>query len=114
MLCERLGKTPVDLGDRAGYVVNHLLLPYLNSAMRMLESRDLSLAEVDAAVERGFGYPMGPFALLDTIGLDVSPAIQQRLHEEFDEPSLTPATLLEQLVDLGHLGRKTGMGLRAY
>ncbi|WP_420169633.1 3-hydroxyacyl-CoA dehydrogenase family protein [Streptomyces violaceoruber] len=114
MLCERLGKTPVELGDRAGYVVNYLLLPYLNSAMRMLESRDLSLAEVDAAVERGFGYPMGPFALLDTIGLDVSLAIQQRLHEEFDEPSLAPATLLEQLVDLGHLGRKTGMGLRAY
>ncbi|RKN04696.1 3-hydroxyacyl-CoA dehydrogenase family protein [Streptomyces radicis] len=113
-LCLRLRKTPVVCGDRAGYIVNFLLLPYLNSAMRNLEHSDVSLIEVDAAVERGFGYPMGPFALLDTIGLDVSLAIQRRLHEEFDEPGLAPATLLEQLVDLGHLGRKAGKGLRVY
>ncbi|MGV9317012.1 3-hydroxyacyl-CoA dehydrogenase family protein [Streptomyces sp. NPDC003691] len=113
-LCERLGKTPVECGDRAGYIVNFLLLPYLNSAMRLLEDRDLDLAEVDAAVERGFGYPMGPYALLDTIGLDVSLAIQRKLHQEFGEPALAPAALLERLVGLGHLGRKTGMGLRTY
>ncbi|MDH6113682.1 3-hydroxybutyryl-CoA dehydrogenase [Kitasatospora sp. MAP12-15] len=111
--CARLGKTGVDCPDRAGFIVNYLLFPYLGSAVRMLDQHDVGVAELDAAVELGFGYPMGPFALLDAIGLDVSLAIQHRLHEEFPTPEFAPAVLLEQLVKLGHLGRKTGLGFKA-
>ncbi|MFE2975113.1 3-hydroxyacyl-CoA dehydrogenase family protein [Streptomyces sp. NPDC059258] len=108
--CDRLGKTVVECADRAGFIVNHLLFPYLADAVRLLDQSDVGIEEIDAAVRRGFGYPMGPFALLDSIGLDVSLAILRRLHREFPESGCTPPVALEQLVAQGCLGRKTGAG----
>lgn len=111
-LCERLGKTAVVCPDRAGFIVNFLLFPYLGDAIRLLERGDTDIEEIDAAVRQGFGYPMGPFTLLDTIGLDVSLAIQQRLYEAFQEPRFAPCPELELLVAAGRLGRKTLAGFR--
>ncbi|MEV8318104.1 3-hydroxyacyl-CoA dehydrogenase family protein [Streptomyces sp. NPDC059900] len=108
--CARLGKTVVECGDRAGFIVNHLLFPYLADAVRLLDQGDVGIEEIDAAVQRGFGYPMGPFTLLDSIGLDVSLAILRRLHQEFPEGGCEPPAALEQLVAQGCLGRKTGQG----
>ncbi|MER6195750.1 3-hydroxyacyl-CoA dehydrogenase family protein [Streptomyces sp. NPDC001586] len=108
--CARLGKTAVPCGDRAGFIVNYLLFPYLADAIRLLDRADVHPQELDAAVEDGFGYPMGPFKLLDTIGLDVSLAILRRLSDEFPVPCYTPPAALEQLVAGGHLGRKSGQG----
>ncbi|GAA2626823.1 3-hydroxybutyryl-CoA dehydrogenase [Streptomyces axinellae] len=113
-VCARVGKHPVDCGDRAGFIVNALLFPYLNNAVKMLQEHYASLDEIDAAMKLGGGYPMGPFELLDVVGLDVSLAIEQVLHREFRDPSLAPAPLLEHLVAAGCLGRKTGRGFREY
>jgi 3-hydroxybutyryl-CoA dehydrogenase len=113
-LCTRLGKEAVVCGDRAGFVVNALLFPYLNDAVRMLESNYASVDDIDAAMKVGCGYPMGPFELLDVVGLDVALAIQRTLYLEFREPGFAPAPLLEQLVTAGYLGRKTGRGFRDY
>jgi 3-hydroxybutyryl-CoA dehydrogenase len=110
----RLGKHPVVCGDRAGFVVNALLYPYLNDAVRMLEAQYASADDIDTAMKVGCGYPMGPFELLDAIGLDVALAVLRRLYAEFREPSYAPAPLLEQLVTAGYLGRKTGRGFREY
>ncbi|MFD0742308.1 3-hydroxyacyl-CoA dehydrogenase NAD-binding domain-containing protein [Phytohabitans flavus] len=112
-LCARLGRTGVPCADTAGFIVNYLLFPYLNEAVKMLDRGEVDVAELDAAVEEEYGYPMGPFALLDAVGLDVSLAIQRRLHEEYGDPDLAPAASLERLVAAGHLGRKTGSGFRA-
>jgi 3-hydroxybutyryl-CoA dehydrogenase len=101
-------------GDRAGFIVNALLFPYLNDAVKMLEEHYASLDDIDAAMKLGCGYPMGPFELLDVVGLDVSLAIQQRLYLEFREPGFAPAPLLEHLVAAGYLGRKSGRGFRDY
>ncbi|WP_037956752.1 3-hydroxyacyl-CoA dehydrogenase family protein [Streptomyces sulphureus] len=109
-LCARLGKTSVECPDRAGFIVNYLLFPYLADAIRLLDRPGTGVAETDAAVERCVGFPVGPFALLDTIGLDVSLAILQRLHEEFSDPAYAPSPMLEQLVAQGHWGRKSGQG----
>jgi 3-hydroxybutyryl-CoA dehydrogenase len=108
--CERMGKTAVECPDRAGFIVNHLLFPYLADAIRLLGRGDVDVEQTDAAVKQGFGYPMGPFALLDTIGLDVSLAILRTLHEQFPTPDYAPPHLLERLVVLGCLGRKSGHG----
>ncbi|MDP9239493.1 MAG: 3-hydroxybutyryl-CoA dehydrogenase [Actinomycetota bacterium] len=113
-VCERLGKHPVICGDRAGFIVNALLFPYLNDAVRMLEVHYASADDIDAAMKVGCGYPMGPFELLDVVGLDVSLAIQRSLYLEFREPGFAPAPLLEHLVTAGYLGRKTGRGFRDY
>ncbi|MDQ1586615.1 MAG: 3-hydroxybutyryl-CoA dehydrogenase, partial [Actinomycetota bacterium] len=99
---------------RAGFIVNALLFPYLNGAARMLEQHYATADDIDAAMKVGCGYPMGPFELLDVIGLDVSLAIQQMLYAEFREPGFNPAPLLEHLVTAGYLGRKTGRGFRDY
>ncbi|WP_181764725.1 3-hydroxyacyl-CoA dehydrogenase family protein [Streptomyces albidus (ex Kaewkla and Franco 2022)] len=107
-------KHPVDCGDRAGFIVNALLFPYLNNAVKMVEEHYASLDDIDAAMRLGGGYPMGPFELLDVVGLDVSLAIEQVLHREFRDPGLAPAPLLEHLVAAGCLGRKTGRGFREY
>ncbi|GAA2256562.1 3-hydroxybutyryl-CoA dehydrogenase [Streptomyces amakusaensis] len=109
-----LKKHPVECGDRAGFIVNALLFPYLNSAVRMVGEHYASLDDVDTAMRLGGGYPMGPFELLDAVGLDVSLAIERALHREFRDPGLAPAPLLERLVAAGCLGRKTGRGFRAY
>ncbi len=110
--CERLGKHPVTCGDRAGFIVNALLFPYLNDAVKMLQAHYASADDIDAAMVVGCGYPMGPFALLDVVGLDVALAIQRTLFEEFREPGFAPAPLLEHLVTAGYLGRKAGKGFR--
>ncbi|WP_418959975.1 3-hydroxyacyl-CoA dehydrogenase family protein [Streptomyces tritici] len=110
----KIRKHPVDCGDRAGFIVNALLFPYLNNAVKMVEEHYASLDDIDAAMKLGGGYPMGPFELLDVVGLDVSLAIEQVLHREFREPGLAPAPLLEHLVAAGCLGRKTGRGFREY
>ncbi|MER7111490.1 3-hydroxyacyl-CoA dehydrogenase family protein [Streptomyces sp. NPDC000229] len=110
----KIRKHPVDCGDRAGFIVNALLFPYLNNAIKMVEQHYASLDDIDAAMKLGGGYPMGPFELLDVVGLDVSLAIEKVLHAEFRDPGLAPAPLLEHLVAAGCLGRKTGRGFREY
>jgi len=113
-VCRDIGKHPVECGDRAGFIVNALLFPYLNDAIRMLEANYASADDIDLAMKKGCGYPMGPFELLDVVGLDVSLAIQQTLYREFREPGFAPAPRLEHLVTAGYLGRKTGRGFRVY
>jgi 3-hydroxybutyryl-CoA dehydrogenase len=111
-LCENLGKHPVVCADRAGFVVNALLFPYLNDAVKMLEASYSTADDIDYAMKLGCGYPMGPFELLDVVGLDVSLAIQRELYNELREPGFAPAPLLEHLVTAGYLGRKVGRGFR--
>jgi 3-hydroxybutyryl-CoA dehydrogenase len=113
-LCDRVGKVAVSCGDRAGFIVNALLFPYLNDAVKMLEAHYATADDIDAAMKVGCGYPMGPFELLDVVGLDVSLAIERELYVEFREPGFAPAPLLEHLVTAGYLGRKTGRGFRDY
>ncbi|HEU0238744.1 MAG TPA: 3-hydroxybutyryl-CoA dehydrogenase [Micromonosporaceae bacterium] len=113
-LVESLGKHSVVCADRAGFVVNALLFPYLNDAVRMVEASYSSADDIDYAMKLGCGYPMGPFELLDVIGLDVSLAIQRELYLEMREPGFAPAPLLEQLVTAGYLGKKVGRGFRDY
>ena len=110
----RIGKHAVRCGDRGGFIVNALLFPYLNDAVRMLEGHYATSEDIDSAMKVGCGYPMGPFELLDVVGLDVSLAIQRVLYLEFREPGFAPAPLLEHLVTAGRLGRKTGKGFREY
>ncbi len=110
----RIGKHAVRCGDRAGFIVNALLFPYLNDAVKMLEAHYATADDIDSAMKVGCGYPMGPFELLDVVGNDVSLAIQRTLYLEFREPGFAPAPLLEHLVTAGRLGRKTGKGFRDY
>ncbi|NYF97326.1 3-hydroxyacyl-CoA dehydrogenase NAD-binding domain-containing protein [Janibacter cremeus] len=112
-LCKRTRKVPVRCSDRAGFIVNALLFPYLNDAIKAHEAGS-SLDEIDAAITAGYGYPMGPFALLDVVGNDVALAIEEELLAEFGHESLTPAPLLREVVAAGKLGRKTGEGFRSY
>jgi len=113
-LCRAIGKHPVTCGDRSGFIVNALLFPYLNDAVKMLEAHYASADDIDTAMKTGCGYPMGPFELLDVVGLDVSLAIQRELYLEFRERGFAPAPLLEQLVTARYLGRKVGRGFRTY
>jgi 3-hydroxybutyryl-CoA dehydrogenase len=113
-LCAKVGKVAVSCGDRAGFIVNALLFPYLNDAIKMLEAHYATADDIDSAMKVGCGYPMGPFELLDVVGLDVSLAIQRELYLEFREPGFAPAPLLEHLVTAGYLGRKTKRGFRDY
>lgn len=113
-LCHRLGKHPVMCTDRAGFIVNALLFPYLNDAIHMAEANYATIDDIDIAMKKGCGYPMGPFELLDVVGLDVSLAIEQTLYREYREPGFAPAPRLEHLVTAGFLGRKTGRGFRGY
>jgi len=113
-LCEKIKKVPVSCGDRAGFIVNALLFPYLNDAVKMLEAHYATADDIDAAMKTGCALPMGPFELLDVVGLDVSLAIERSLYQEFREAGFAPAPLLEHLVTAGRLGRKTGHGFRDY
>jgi len=113
-VCRRLGKLPVSCADRAGFIVNALLFPYLNDAVRMLAAHYAQADDIDLAMKRGCGYPMGPFELLDVVGLDVSLAIERVLYLEFREPGFAPSPLLEHMVTAGYLGRKTRQGFRSY
>jgi 3-hydroxybutyryl-CoA dehydrogenase len=113
-VCRTTKKHAVLCGDRAGFIVNALLFPYLNDAVKMLEAHYATIDDIDFAMTAGCGHPMGPFALMDVVGLDVSLAIQSTLFNEFREPGDAPAPMLEHLVKAGYLGRKTGRGFRDY
>ncbi|HEX2894996.1 MAG TPA: 3-hydroxybutyryl-CoA dehydrogenase [Marmoricola sp.] len=113
-LCNAIGKVPVSCGDRAGFIVNALLFPYLNDAIKMLEAHYATADDIDTAMKKGCALPMGPFELLDVVGNDVSLAIERELYLEFRERGFAPAPLLEHLVTAGYLGRKTGRGFRDY
>ncbi|HYI60177.1 MAG TPA: 3-hydroxybutyryl-CoA dehydrogenase [Acidimicrobiales bacterium] len=108
------GKDPVRVQDRAGFIVNALLFPYLNNAVRMLENGIASRDDIDAAMKGGCNFPMGPLALLDLVGLDTSVAILDALYAEFADPNFSPAPALRRMVAAGHLGRKSGQGFYDY
>jgi 3-hydroxybutyryl-CoA dehydrogenase len=109
-----LGKTTVLSKDRAGFIVNMLLIPYLNGAIRMLEEDFASAEDIDAAVHLGLGHPMGPLRLLDLIGLDTALFVANVLYDEFKEPTFAPPPLLRRMVAAGRLGRKSGRGFYDY
>ncbi|MHB1502517.1 MAG: 3-hydroxyacyl-CoA dehydrogenase family protein [Acidimicrobiales bacterium] len=111
---EACGKTPVEVKDRAGFVVNALLFPYLNDAVRLLETQVASLEGIDTAMTGGCGFPMGPFALLDLVGLDTTVAILDALYDEFRDPRYAAAPLLRRMVAAELLGRKSGKGFYDY
>jgi 3-hydroxybutyryl-CoA dehydrogenase len=108
------GKQPVEVKDQAGFVVNALLFPYLNNAIRLLEQGVASKDGIDVAMKGGCGFPMGPFALLDLVGLDTSLAILDALYAEFADPNFAPVPLLRRMVSAGQLGRKSGIGFYDY
>ncbi|HKX71211.1 MAG TPA: 3-hydroxybutyryl-CoA dehydrogenase [Acidimicrobiales bacterium] len=111
---EACGKEAVVVEDRAGFIVNALLFPYLNNAVRMLENRIASRDDIDAAMQGGCNFPMGPLALLDLVGLDTSVAILDALYAEFRDPNYAAVPLLRRMVAAGHLGRKSGRGFYDY
>ena len=111
---DTLGKKPIDATDRAGFVVNSLLVPYLLSAIRMYEAGYASAADIDRGMVLGCGHPMGPLALSDLIGLDTVRAIGVSMYEEFKEPLYSPPPLLDRMVDAGLLGKKSGHGFYPY
>jgi 3-hydroxybutyryl-CoA dehydrogenase len=113
-VCRATGKHAVRCGDRAGFIVNALLFPYLNDAVKMLEAHYATIEDIDMAMKKGCGHPMGPFALMDVVGLDVTLAIQRTLFLEFREPGDSPAPMLEHLVRAGYVGRKAGRGFLDY
>jgi 3-hydroxybutyryl-CoA dehydrogenase len=111
---EACGKSPVEVRDRAGFIVNALLFPYLNNAVRMLENGTASRDDIDTAMKGGCNFPMGPLALLDLVGLDTSLAILDALYEEFRDPNYAPMPVLRRMVSAGQLGRKSGAGFYDY
>ncbi len=111
---ERLGKQPIEATDRAGFVVNSLLVPYLLSAIRMFEAGYASAADIDKGMVMGCGHPMGPLTLSDLIGLDTVRAIGASMYGEFKEPLYSPPPLLDRMVEAGLLGKKAGHGFFRY
>src|SRR5262245_28559430 len=109
-----LGKTPVQVKDSTAFIVNRLLVPYLLDAIRAYESGLSSLEDIDAAMKLGCGYPMGPFTLLDLVGLDTTLYVAEVMFEEFREARYAPPPLLKRMVMAGQLGRKTGKGFYTY
>ena len=111
---ELVGKRTVLSGDRAGFIVNTLLIPYLNDAIRMFEERFASAEDIDTAIDLGLNHPMGPLRLADLIGLDTCLNIAEVLYAEFRDPKFAPPPLLRRMVTAGKLGRKTGSGFYDY
>jgi 3-hydroxybutyryl-CoA dehydrogenase len=111
---EQLGKVTIRSKDRAGFVVNALLVPYLLSAIRMLESGFASAEDIDKGMVKGCNHPIGPLALTDMIGLDTTALIADSLFDEFKDPACAAPPLLKRLVDAGRLGRKSGQGFFSY
>jgi 3-hydroxybutyryl-CoA dehydrogenase len=111
---DQLGKHPIESQDRAGFIVNALLIPFILSAIRMLESGFATAEDIDAGLVRGAAHPQGPLALADLIGLDTTKAVAESLYEEFKEPLYAAPPLLNRMVDAGLLGRKTGRGFYTY
>ena len=108
------GKDVVEVKDRAGFIVNALLFPYLNNAVRMLENGTASRDDIDTAMKGGCNFPMGPLALLDLVGLDTSLSILDALYDEFRDPNYAAVPLLRRMVAAGKLGRKSGSGFYDY
>src|SRR5580658_5131978 len=111
---EACEKTPVEVKDQAGFIVNALLFPYLNNAVRLLEQKVADRDGIDTAMKGGCGFPMGPFALLDLVGLDTSLAILDALYQEFRDPNYAAVPLLRRMVSAELLGRKSGQGFLDY
>ncbi|HEX5614737.1 MAG TPA: 3-hydroxybutyryl-CoA dehydrogenase [Acidimicrobiia bacterium] len=111
---ETCGKKPVLVKDQAGFIVNALLFPYLNNAVRLFDAGVATRDDIDEAMKGGCNFPMGPLALLDLVGLDTSLAILEALYAEFKDPNYAPAPLLRRMVSAERLGRKTGFGFYDY
>jgi 3-hydroxybutyryl-CoA dehydrogenase len=111
---KQCGKSPVATQDTTGFIVNRLLVPYLLEAVRLLESGVASKEDIDQAMKLGCGYPMGPFTLLDLVGLDTTLYVADVMFAEFREPRFAPPPLLKRMVMAGHLGRKSGRGFYDY
>jgi 3-hydroxybutyryl-CoA dehydrogenase len=111
---KKLGKVPVRTSDKTGFIVNRLLVPYLLDAVRALESGTGSVADLDTAMRLGCGHPMGPFTLLDFVGLDTVVRIAEIMFEEYREPRFAPPPLLRRMVTAGRYGRKNGKGFYDY
>jgi 3-hydroxybutyryl-CoA dehydrogenase len=111
---EACGKNPVQVRDQAGFIVNALLFPYLNNAVRLLDAGVASRDDIDAAMKGGCNFPMGPLELLDLVGLDTSLAILEALYAEFKDPNYAPAPMLKRMVSAERLGRKTRLGFYDY
>jgi 3-hydroxybutyryl-CoA dehydrogenase len=111
---DQLGKQVIRSQDRAGFIVNALLIPYILSAVRMLESGFATAEDIDLGMVKGCAHPMGPLALADLIGLDTTVAVAHSLYEEFKEPLFAPPPLIARMVDAGLLGRKSGQGFYSY
>jgi len=109
-----VGKVPVQAKDSTAFIVNRLLVPYLLDAIRVYEGGLASLEDIDQAMKLGCGYPMGPFTLLDLVGLDTAMYVAEVMFEEFREPRYAPPPLLKRMVMAGQLGRKTGRGFYSY
>ena len=112
--CEALGKTPIEVPDQAGFVVNRLLFPLLFEAVRLVEATGMEVADVDACMRLGAGHPMGPLKLLDFVGLDVAVAIGESLHADSGRESDQVPDRVRELVASGRLGRKSGGGFYEY
>jgi 3-hydroxybutyryl-CoA dehydrogenase len=112
--CEAIGKTPVEVPDEAGFVVNRLLFPYLFDAVRLLERTGMAPADVDTCMKLGAAHPLGPLALIDLVGVDVSVAIGQALYADSSDPAHDPPGRLIEMLGEGKLGRKTGEGFFDY
>lgn len=112
--CAALGKTAVEVPDQAGFVVNRLLFPYLFEAVRLIERTGMEAGEVDTCMKLGAGHPMGPLALLDFVGLDVSKAIGDALYADNGEAASQPPGMIVEMVGEGKLGRKSGTGFYSY
>jgi len=110
----KCGKNPVEVADRAGFIVNALLFPYLNNAVRLMENGTASRDDIDTAMKGGCNFPMGPLALLDLVGLDTTVAILDALYDEFRDPNFAAVPVLRRMVAAGQLGRKSGKGFYDY
>jgi 3-hydroxybutyryl-CoA dehydrogenase len=111
---EACDKTGVSVKDQSGFVVNALLFPYLNNAVKLFDAGVATRDDIDTAMKGGCNFPMGPLELLDLVGLDVSLAILDALHKEFGDPNFAPALLLRRMVAANRLGRKNGLGFYDY
>ena len=111
---ETCGKSPVEVKDQAGFIVNALLFPYLNNAVKLLDSGVATRDDIDSAMKGGCNFPMGPLALLDLVGLDTSLSIIEALYAEFRDPNYAPAPLLKRMVSAERYGRKSGQGFFDY
>ncbi|MGZ8764097.1 MAG: 3-hydroxyacyl-CoA dehydrogenase family protein [Acidimicrobiia bacterium] len=114
VFADACGKNPVQVRDQAGFIVNALLFPYLNNAVRLLDAGVASRDDIDAAMKGGCNFPMGPLELLDLVGLDTSLAILDALYEEFKDPNYAPAPMLKRMVSAERLGRKSRLGFYDY